>query len=107
VWPDMASGPDATASRSSPPRVVDDWQGRGIGRALTARIIERARANGMIRLTASALADNRPALALLRELGFRTSGHAHGVAELELERVPHPLLAPRRHRGNRGCRRHE
>jgi GNAT superfamily N-acetyltransferase len=65
VWP----GPDRVAELAT--AVVDDWQGRGIGRALTARIIERARADGMIRLTASAFAVNRPALALLRELGFR------------------------------------
>jgi GNAT superfamily N-acetyltransferase len=37
VWP----GPDRVAELAT--AVVDDWQGRGIGRALTARIIERAR----------------------------------------------------------------
>lgn len=51
--------------------VADDLQGRGIGLALAARIVERARANGVARLTATTEWDNWPARALLRRLGFR------------------------------------
>jgi len=51
--------------------VADDLQGRGIGGALTARIVHLARANGVARLTATTQWDNWPARALLRRLGFR------------------------------------
>jgi RimJ/RimL family protein N-acetyltransferase len=51
--------------------VADNLQGRGIGRALTARIVHLARANGVARLTATTQWDNWPARALLRRLGFR------------------------------------
>ena len=39
--------------------VADAWQRRGIGHALAARLVERARANGMTALTGSTLAGNR------------------------------------------------
>jgi RimJ/RimL family protein N-acetyltransferase len=51
--------------------VADDLQGRGIGSALTARIVQLARANGVARLTATTQWDNRRARALLRRLAFR------------------------------------
>jgi ribosomal protein S18 acetylase RimI-like enzyme len=65
--------------------VVDDRQGRGIGRRLTARIIERARAASIGRLTASVLSENRAALALLRRFGFKVADRDSGVTTLELE----------------------
>jgi RimJ/RimL family protein N-acetyltransferase len=51
--------------------VADDVQGHGIGGALAARIVHRARANGIGRLTATTQWDNWSARALLRRLGFR------------------------------------
>jgi RimJ/RimL family protein N-acetyltransferase len=65
--------------------VADDWQGRGLGAALTARVVERARANGIARLEASTLWENHPARSLLRRLGFRASGSSRGVVELALD----------------------
>ena len=46
-------------------------QGRGVGRALMLAAIERARAAGARRLTLVVRADNPPAHALYRGLGFR------------------------------------
>jgi RimJ/RimL family protein N-acetyltransferase len=68
--------------------IVDDWQGRGIGGELLARIIERAGVNDIHKLTASAFSDNAAALALLRRAGFTTTRRGYGVSELQLELVP-------------------
>jgi GNAT superfamily N-acetyltransferase len=65
--------------------VVDDWQARGIGSELLARIIARARANMIVKLTASAFSDNAPALTLLRRTGFTTTRRGYGVIELQLK----------------------
>jgi ribosomal protein S18 acetylase RimI-like enzyme len=48
--------------------VEDAWQHRGVGRRLTARLARRAVDHGIESFTASVLADNRPALGLLRKL---------------------------------------
>jgi RimJ/RimL family protein N-acetyltransferase len=64
--------------------VVDEWQRRGLGTALAAKIVAAARDNAFTRLTASTLGENRPALALLRRLGFRPSGSSSGVLEFQL-----------------------
>jgi RimJ/RimL family protein N-acetyltransferase len=64
--------------------VVDEWQGRGVARRLSAALIRRARANSIRRLTASAFSDNLAALALLRGFGFATVKRSLGVSELEL-----------------------
>jgi RimJ/RimL family protein N-acetyltransferase len=63
--------------------VVDAWQGQGIASALGARLVRRAAENGIARLTATTFADNRPARAVLRKLGFATVGIGAGVVELE------------------------
>lgn len=47
--------------------VVDDFQGRGLGRLLLLRLVAAARERGVERFRISALADNPAALALLRE----------------------------------------
>ena len=65
--------------------VVDAWQRRGIGTALTRRLIDRAQANGIERLTGTALAGNRAARTLLDRLGFRVHGMSGGVLEAALE----------------------
>ena len=48
--------------------VEDAWQHRGIGRRLTARLARRAVDHGIESFTASVMAENRPALGLLRKL---------------------------------------
>jgi RimJ/RimL family protein N-acetyltransferase len=54
--------------------VADEWQGRGVGSRLAARVVNAARGNGITRLTALALADNLAAHRLLRRLGFTFAG---------------------------------
>lgn len=68
--------------------VIDAWHGQGIGTLLGRRLLARAAENGIARLTATTFADNRPARAVLRRLGFRTSWFGGGVIELELELEP-------------------
>jgi hypothetical protein len=81
--------------------VVDPWQRRGIGHALAVRLVERARANGITRLTGTALADNVLVRALLDRLGFRVRSVSAGVVEVELDVSPaQPARPPRpRYRG--------
>jgi hypothetical protein len=64
--------------------VADDWQGRGIGSALSRRLLIRAREEGVRVVEAIALADNRAALSLLRGLGFRVCSFDGGAAALRL-----------------------
>ena len=95
---EMESGRGVAVARyaGSPERsefaitVADDWQGRGIGGALSRRLLIRAREEGVRALEASVLADNHSARALLSGLGFKVSSVASGVAELRL-----PLGDPR------------
>ena len=56
--------------------VVDEMQDMGVGTALVARLLDRARANGITLLTATTLWENRPARALMRRAGFQI-GRAH------------------------------
>jgi RimJ/RimL family protein N-acetyltransferase len=68
--------------------VADDLHRQGVGTALAIQTLERARANGITRVTAITLHDNRPARALLRRLHFSSrSSHAY-EAEFELELTP-------------------
>jgi GNAT superfamily N-acetyltransferase len=78
--------------------VVDAWQRRGIGHALAVRLVERARANGITRLTGTALADNLRVRALLDRLGFRVRSVSAGVVEVELD-VPRARPLRPRYRG--------
>jgi RimJ/RimL family protein N-acetyltransferase len=64
--------------------IADDWQGRGVGTRLAARLIDAARANGMTRLTAMTLWDNGAAIALLHRLGFLRAGYDGEALEYEL-----------------------
>jgi len=81
--------------------VADGWQRRGIGHALAVRLVERARANGIRRLTGTALADNLRVRSLLDRLGFRVRSVSAGVVEVELDVPPaRPSRPPRpRYRG--------
>jgi ribosomal protein S18 acetylase RimI-like enzyme len=80
--------------------VADAWQRRGIGHALAVRLVERARANGIARLTGSTLADNVHARSLLDRLGFRVLSIGSGVVEAELA-VPRAAAPRPRYRGAR------
>jgi acetyltransferase len=49
--------------------VADEWQGRGLGRALLARLREHARDRGLKRLHGDVMRENRRMIALAREAG--------------------------------------
>ncbi len=64
--PDRLSAEYAVAVRS-------DWHGRGVGYVLMNRLIRIARQYGIGELVGEVLRDNRPMLAMCRELGFALS----------------------------------
>jgi RimJ/RimL family protein N-acetyltransferase len=66
--------------------VADDWQGRGVGGALLGRLSDRAREEGVRRFSAVILADNRPMLELLDDLGeVRFTEEEFGAVEVEID----------------------
>jgi RimJ/RimL family protein N-acetyltransferase len=65
--------------------VTDAWQRRGVGHGLAVRLLERACANGIRRLTGSTLIDNLRARAVLARLGFRITAVSGDVVDLELD----------------------
>ncbi len=63
--------------------VVDEWQGRGVGRRLAAELARLARANGILRIRATVDRSNWPALTLIHGLGDVLSRRSEGsVLEL-------------------------
>ena len=70
--------------------VIDEWHGRGLGKALCRLLAERARELGIDRFEATVLADNRPMLAVLAGLGeVETVGEDGGTVQVE---VPLPEI---------------
>ena len=66
--------------------VADDWQGRGLGRALTQRLIAAARSRGVRQLYAFVLPDNSRMRNLLLGLGMPArTGFSDGVDRIELD----------------------
>lgn len=65
--------------------VADDWQGRGLGRALLERLSERAREEEVERFTALVQADNRRAVQALSNLGPTSSQRHDSLVELDIE----------------------
>ncbi len=64
--------------------VGDAWQGLGLGRRLARLLVDAAAAEGVTRIAGTMLADNRPALRLLKGVGteFDVDSIAHGVREI-------------------------
>jgi RimJ/RimL family protein N-acetyltransferase len=67
--------------------VGDAWQGRGLGSALLARLLARAREEGHRAARADVLAENAGSRAMLRSAGFHGRGSTGGLLELELPLV--------------------
>jgi RimJ/RimL family protein N-acetyltransferase len=65
--------------------VADAWQGRGIGTALGALLVEHARVNGITRLQATTLPENGPSRRLLSRMGFRVCAIADGILDVDLD----------------------
>ena len=69
------------APRTEPPRlrragdgVAREWRGRGVGSALLAAAIERARADGVHKLSLEVFPHNEAGIALYRKFGFVEEG---------------------------------
>lgn len=60
--------------------VVDDWQGRGVGRLLAAELARLARSHGILRLRATVDRGNRAALAVVHGLGDILASRPEGSA---------------------------
>jgi RimJ/RimL family protein N-acetyltransferase len=74
--------------------VADHWQARGIGTELLQRLADRAREEGIARFTALMLADNRPMMRLLGDLGVaRVVDESQGAVELAVD-LPQSGLGP-------------
>jgi acetyltransferase len=67
--------------------VIDDWQGRGIGRELMHRLRERANANGFNRLVAYVDHDNRLVVDWLARAGAVAASSGAELYTLALEPV--------------------
>jgi RimJ/RimL family protein N-acetyltransferase len=66
--------------------VADSWHGRGVATALLQRLTERARGEGVRRFSAEILAENRPMLELIDDLGtVSVRRRDHGSVEVEVE----------------------
>jgi protein-S-isoprenylcysteine O-methyltransferase Ste14/RimJ/RimL family protein N-acetyltransferase len=64
--------------------IVDDWQGRGLGTELLARLSDRARREGIRRFTALADTGNVAVTALLCNAGARLVRRGRGTVEYEI-----------------------
>jgi GNAT superfamily N-acetyltransferase len=65
--------------------VADDWQRRGLGRALLARLASRARREGVRRFSAFVLSNNPAAVSLLEGVGETRLRYETGEIELVIE----------------------
>jgi RimJ/RimL family protein N-acetyltransferase len=64
--------------------IVDDWQRRGLGTELLARLSDRARSEGIRRFTALADAGNVAVAVLLRNAGAHLVRRGRGTVEYEI-----------------------
>jgi len=64
--------------------VGDPWQGQGLGRQLSRLLAMAAAAHGIKRFAGTLLADNRPALRIMKSVGtgFEVDELSHGVREV-------------------------
>jgi GNAT superfamily N-acetyltransferase len=67
--------------------IADDWQGRGLGTELLARLSYRARQEGICRFTAVVSYDNVPMGMLLSSVGAVETDRSFGTVEYEIALV--------------------
>jgi GNAT superfamily N-acetyltransferase len=65
--------------------VVDDWQGRGLGRVLLDALVLEALENGITRLEGDVLFENRPMQEMLRQTGARFTPEGTGVLRFSID----------------------
>ena len=68
--------------------IVDEWQGRGLGTELLARLSDRAREENIQRFTALVAAENVAVAGLLRNACARLVCRESGTLEYEIRLVP-------------------
>jgi RimJ/RimL family protein N-acetyltransferase len=68
--------------------IADDWQGRGLGTALLSRLSDRARQEGICRLSALVSADNAAIRRLLRNASADLVGRESGTLEYQITLAP-------------------
>lgn len=66
----------------------DEFQGHGLGTELAKRLVEIGRAEGLDRVTADILGENRQMMEICRHLGFRLRYDGDGIVKAELEIRP-------------------
>jgi GNAT superfamily N-acetyltransferase len=77
--------------------IVDDWQGRGLGRVLLERLAERAHGQGIRRFRASLFTHNRDMLYLFGRVGtVRVTDRSGDTLEIDVDLTPAAALAPHR-----------
>jgi ribosomal protein S18 acetylase RimI-like enzyme len=64
--------------------VRPDLQGRGIGQALVADLVQQADRRGLYRLTVNTQSDNAASLALYKKTGFHETGERYPVYQLQI-----------------------
>lgn len=65
--------------------VIDDWQGRGLGRILLDALVLEALENGITRFEGDVLVENHPMRELLRRTGARFSPDGNGVLRFSID----------------------
>ena len=65
--------------------VVDDWQGRGLGRVLLDALVLEALENGITRFEGDVLVENRPMQEMLRRTGARFRSDSPGVLRFSID----------------------
>jgi RimJ/RimL family protein N-acetyltransferase len=68
--------------------IADDWQGRGLGTELLARLSDRARQAGIGRFTATVAVDNAAMTRLLWKMGAELTGRSRGTVDYEVALEP-------------------
>ena len=65
--------------------ISDEFQGHGLGTEMLKRLIEIARADGLDRVIADILGENRQMIEICKLLGFRLEYSGEGVVRAELD----------------------
>ena len=75
--------------------VADDWQGRGIGRVLLARLEREAAASGIRRMLADTLYDNKAMRALAASSGYTVRANREDARLVRLEKQLSAVTPPK------------
>jgi GNAT superfamily N-acetyltransferase len=65
--------------------VVDDWQGKGLGRVLLDALVLEALENGIERFEGDVLVENRPMQEMLRRTGARFRSEGSGILRFSID----------------------